>query len=65
MGENLSAILSWQTYMVSESSTAFNISVNDVNIFLTTLFKAEDQETPQWWYFDSQNYEDKSSLIYS
>lgn len=33
--------------MASESSTAFNISVNDVNIFLTMLFKAEDQEIPQ------------------
>lgn len=28
------------------------------------LFKAEDQEIPQWYYFDSQNWEGKSPLIY-
>ena len=47
-----------------ENSIAFNISKNTVNIFLTILFKAENKEIPQWYYFDIQNLESKSSVIY-
>lgn len=47
-----------------ENSTAFNISKNTVNIFLTILSKAENKEAIQWYYFDIQNLESKSSVIY-